>query len=270
MSTRWERISRIARERPCEPRLVPEPNRVAAPSTRFEGAQAEASGLSYWRVERELPAPDWRAALDRALEGRGLDAQERDALEAAGTGGRVVFWDLETCGFSGNPLFLSGLLLVTPESARIVQCLARDYAEERAVIQATCSLLGPSPLLVTFNGKSYDLPFLRERAARFGVPIPRMAGHIDLLHAARRRWRHELEDCRLKTLERRLGKTPRHGDPPGREVPERYHRYVRERDPGVILPVLRHNRLDLATLPAILGALSQPERAPIPANLKQG
>ena len=171
-----------------------------------------------------------------------------------------MFLDLETCGFSGNPLFLVGAVLAGGGRARAVQLLARNYAEEASVIEAALGLFRGRPLLVTFNGKAYDLPFLRDRACRHGMRVVEPAGHLDLLHAARRRWRGGLPDCRLATLERRLLGVVRADDLPGREVPERYHAFVR--GAGSPAPILRHNLTDLATLISILALLHRPPAAP--------
>jgi uncharacterized protein YprB with RNaseH-like and TPR domain len=180
-------------------------------------------------------------------------------MSGAGASGieMALFLDLETCGFAGTPLFLGGALWVEGERAVLVQLLARSYTEEASVIEGLLELLTPRPLLVTFNGKSYDLPFLRDRAIRFGLPPPSPPGHLDLLHAARRRWRDILPDCRLTTLEARLTGRRRGGDVAGSEIPDRYHSFVRDGGMQKLVPILRHNQLDLLTLLALLGSLSK-------------
>ena len=56
--------------------------------------------------------------------------------------------------------------------------------------------------LVTFNGKSFDVPFVRERAVAHRLTPPPHLTHVDLLHASRRRWRDRVPNCKLTTLER--------------------------------------------------------------------
>jgi len=180
---------------------------------------------------------------------------------AAGGWKSLVFIDLETCGFAGTPLFLAGILRWDGSALVLDQYMARTYAEEGAVVDAAVTAVRDR-CAVSFNGKSYDIPFLRERAGRHGMDPPRPRAHLDLLHAARRRWRHRLPDCRLVTLEAALGGRPRTADVPGRDVPERYHAYVRTGRARLIVPVLRHNRDDLLTLVAILSRLDQELPAP--------
>ena len=72
--------------------------------------------------------------------------------------------------------------------------------------------------------------------------------HIDILHHARRRWRKQLPNCRLQTLERHVCRRRRAADIPGHAIPGVYADYVRtgfERDMDT---VLYHNALDLVTL----------------------
>ena len=87
------------------------------------------------------------------------------------------------------------------------------------------------------------------------VPLALPPRHLDLLHPARRRWRGQLCDCRLQTLERHVCRRMRSGDVPSDEVPALYHDYVRHGDPYRLLPVFHHNLLDVITMSEILRAL---------------
>ena len=86
--------------------------------------------------------------------------------------------------------FLAGMLIEEHGRLVSVQVLARDYPEERAMLAAASALLRERQLVVTFNGKSYDVPCFRERCDyhRIRTNVHRMA-HVDVLHAARRRWK---------------------------------------------------------------------------------
>ena len=85
------------------------------------------------------------------------------------------------------------------------QWLARDYSEESAILQAFADRYEQAGVLVTFNGKSFDMSMIRERCAFHAVELPhRRVPHLDLLHESRKRWRGEVPNCRLQTLERHL------------------------------------------------------------------
>lgn len=160
-----------------------------------------------------------------------------------------LFLDLETLGFVGRPLFLVGLLHATgPGTGRLVQLLARDYAEEEDALRYFAEKYAAFPAWVTFNGKSFDVPSLRLRCAYHRLKAPGPQQHVDLLHIARRHFRGVLPDCRLKTLEARVCGRHRLDDLDGSRVPDAYHRYVRDGDPTRLEPILRHNVEDLITL----------------------
>jgi uncharacterized protein YprB with RNaseH-like and TPR domain len=136
------------------------------------------------------------------------------------------------------------------------QFLARNYAEESAVIASFGETLAACRALVTFNGKSFDVPYIRTRAVANGVPFSCGLGHVDLLHVARRTWRSVLPNCKLQTLETMVcGHQPRYGDIPGSEIGDAYHAFVRTGNAWQIAQILKHNMLDLVTLAEILMAL---------------
>ena len=160
----------------------------------------------------------------------------------------VVFMDIETTGLSSSPLFLIGIMLWHGSGFEVRQFLARDYAEEAAVVGMFVDACVDKRLLVTFNGKSFDFPFIRARAAANGITFRLDPVHLDLLHESRRIWRGSLPDCKLQTLERHVCQRNRHGDIPGAEIPDAYHAYVRTANAAQIVEVLKHNMLDLVTL----------------------
>lgn len=235
-----------------------------------------------WLHER--PLAGW-SGVDPGLEARlaGLLAAEPPAdmaedpalraLRASGPGGGF-YLDLETTGLAGMPVFLAGVLAPgplpgtptepdDPPGMRFRLYLARDYREEAPLLEALAAEFSAWPTVITYNGKSYDLPYLRERAARLRVRLPAAAAHLDLLHPARRRWSGRLPDCRLTTLEWHLCGRRRVGDIPGSEIPAAYHRWVQERDPRPLLPVFRHNIVDLYTLAEVTGRVLE-EPWPLP------
>jgi len=172
----------------------------------------------------------------------------------------VVCIDIESLGFIGRPLFLIGALHAAGREGCLTQYLARDYSEEEAVLRAFLDEAAAAPLWITFNGRTFDLPFLALRAAYFRLDPPRPGRHIDLLPVARRRWGARLPDCRLQTLERAIcGRPPRRDDLPGGEIPTAYHAFVRTREPWEMLRVLQHNSDDLTTLLALLRAAQADE-----------
>jgi len=260
------------------------------------GAQSEESGHAAGRparkrrsrgeglgVEAFLPGGEWRdergavfvhERLRSEIERRGAhwgrlgEPPEEEAalreLSAAGLA-RALFLDLETGGLASSPVFLAGTMHWNGEDFVLRQYFARHYGEEAALLRAVAAQARGFDFLVTFNGKSYDAPFLAGRGVVHGVPIALPLKHLDLLHPSRRRWKERLADFRLTTLELHVCRRRRSGDVPGEEVPGLYHDYVRNGDPYRLIPVFHHNMLDVITMAEILGALCSAE-----ATLRHG
>ena len=168
--------------------------------------------------------------------------------------------DTETAGFHGRPLFLVGMVRWDGKDLLLSQCVARDYSEEAGVLAQLAELLPRIELLISFNGKAFDWPFVRDRMIYHRLPCQPSFAHLDLLHPSRRRWRSELPNCKLQTLERYLSGRWRSGDLPSADIPQRYHDFVREQDARLIAPVFHHNRLDLITMIELLVALAGGDR----------
>lgn len=162
---------------------------------------------------------------------------------------RTLFLDLETCGLAGAPIFLVGLIRSTPEGLVLDQLLARSYAEERAILTSLETHVTECDVLVTFNGRSFDWPMVQDRRVFHRMPSGRaVLPHVDLLIHARQRWRTQVPNCRLQTLERFLCRRMRQGDIPGSQIPAAYHQFVRTGDARQLRNILHHNALDLVTL----------------------
>jgi len=168
---------------------------------------------------------------------------------------QVAMIDLETTGLHGRPLFLVGVMSCEAGELVVRQYFARDYSEERALLWQVQEALAPAQVLVTFNGRAFDLPYLHDRMSYHRLPPRRPCDQVDLLHPCRRRWRRSLPNCRLQTLERHLCRRFRVGDIPGCLIPQRYHEFVHSGDPRLISPVFQHNRLDLVAMAELLVAL---------------
>lgn len=198
----------------------------------------------YARIENDALKPTWE--LGGAL-----------LAELRGRAPRALFLDLETTGLHGSVLFLAGLMTPVAEDFVVRQLFARDYSEEKALLHEAKRALESCDMIVSFNGKSYDVPFLKERAAYHRLDLSCVSGkhHLDLLHWSRRKWKGTVTDCRLKTLEWEICRQRRWGDVPGDQIPGIYHRYVRTGDPYQLVPVFHHNVLDLVTMVEVMNKL---------------
>ena len=172
---------------------------------------------------------------------------------------KMLFLDLETCGLSGCPVFLAGVALMGEGDVVLRQLFARDYAEERALLAEVGRLMDEADFLVTFNGKTFDVPFLRDRAIHHRMQLPFSIPHLDLVWMVRRRWKRQLPDCKLKTLEWRVLRRRRAGDVWGYEIPGLYHDYVQNGQPHRLIPIFHHNMLDVVAMVELIPAVFDPE-----------
>jgi len=174
---------------------------------------------------------------------------------------RLVFLDTETTGLAGGTgtcAFLIGIGTVEGKQFLIRQYFLRDYPEEKAVLEDLAKVLASSEGLVTYNGKTFDVPLLETRyaLARLKSPFDGML-HFDALHPARRLWRLRLESCKLTDLENAVLGIAREGDVPGSEIPGIYFDYLRTGDARGLQPVFYHNALDIITLAAVTVELAR-------------
>jgi uncharacterized protein YprB with RNaseH-like and TPR domain len=172
-----------------------------------------------------------------------------------------VFLDTETSGLAGGTgtyAFLIGVGRFTADGFLLSQFFMRDPYEEPAQLAALQSALTDCEVLVTYNGKSFDVPLLNSRFVVNGEPPPLNSyTHIDLLHIARRIWRDRLESRTLGSIEANILELPRtEEDIPGWMVPTIYFDYIRSGDARPITNVLYHNAMDIISLASLLNRVS--------------
>ena len=176
---------------------------------------------------------------------------------------QCLFLDTETTGLAGGAgtvVFMVGLGFFDNAEFVLEQIFLRCYAEEPAALVHTAQRLQEHPQLVTFVGKSFDRHRIAARMAvhklRSGVLTSR---HLDLYYMARRRWRDQLPDVKLQTVERfKLG-VQRVDDMPGSAAPIAFLDWIRD-GTGAVDRVFEHNRLDVLTLVTLMAALGRPDR----------
>jgi hypothetical protein len=174
---------------------------------------------------------------------------------------RLVYLDTETTGLAGGTgtcAFLIGVGTVEGTQFVVRQFFLRDYPEEKAVLRALAEILDAFEGLVTYNGKTFDVPLLETRyaLARLKSPFGRLL-HLDALHPARRLWKLRLESCKLTDLESAVLGIGREGDVAGSEIPGIYFDYLRTGDARGLQPVFYHNALDIMTLAAVTVELAR-------------
>jgi len=207
----------------------------------------------YVVVEQMLPLPP--ALAWDPLEPGWLAGAPGEALDEQG----LCFFDTETTGLNGgvgNHAFLVALGWRIGTSMLMRQYVLADPGLELPFLEAVAADIGASGALVSYNGKTFDVPVLEGRLllSRRSADCLRRP-HLDLLHPSRRLFKARLGACNLQNIEARVLGRDRGDDIPGFLIPETYFSYLRHRDPTVLREVLSHNRQDVVSLSLLLDHL---------------
>jgi hypothetical protein len=243
---------------------MPEPSTLSSRSLTERLAAFRAPA----RAARPVPAADdrlatlarWFGARTAVVEdGRALVIERRttlpvDAARWLAATPRTAYFDTETTGLStgaGTVIFLAGVAILDGTTVTVRQFLLPDYPYERPLLRALLAELAAAERLVTYNGRTFDVPMLAARLTFHGLfrehsRIP--ATHDDLLPTARRLFRRPLGGARLADVESGVLGVRRTADCPGSEVPARYFGYLSGGSPDILAVVLDHNFQDVVSL----------------------
>jgi uncharacterized protein len=219
-------------------------------------------------VRNWFSTPEFVAPHSTCLQ---LLCQQRDEVISRRTRAALenpekwLFLDTETTGLAGGTgtyAFLIGLAWWDAGGLQVEQLFMRDFAEEHSVLHQLAARLTERPVLVTFNGKTFDWPLLENRFRMTrSIAVPALAAHLDLLHPARALWKFRLGTVRLTDLEREVLNPTllgwcREGDVSSKFIPQFYFDYLRGGPPEPLLGVARHNQMDLRGLGALFGKIN--------------
>ncbi len=222
----------------------------------------EHVSVSNWFSTPEFAAPS-TATLELLCRTRDV-AHSKRTQAALSDPAKWLFLDTETTGLSGGTgtyAFLIGLAWWDSAGLQVEQFFMRDFHEEHSILHELSARLSERPVLITFNGKSFDWPLLENRFTMTrSIATPRLAAHLDLLHPARALWKLRLGSVRLVDLERDVLDAPRLGwhreeDVLSSLIPQHYFDYLRGGPAAPLAAVVRHNQMDLRGLAAIMGRI---------------
>lgn len=174
---------------------------------------------------------------------------------------RALFVDTETTGLGGGAgtiAFLVGLAAFEGETLVLEQFLLRTPAEERPLLEAVAQRFDAASLVITFNGKAFDVPLLAGRCVMNRLPQLSERPHLDLLHVARRLHRARIQTCTLKAIESEVLGFVRDADIDGGEVAPRYFHFLRTGDESPLRTVVDHNAWDVVSMAALVGLYGEP------------
>ncbi len=160
--------------------------------------------------------------------------------------------DTETTGLAGGTgtyPFIIGIGFWQENRFVVRQYILRDFFEEPAQLDAFKSDLLSATSILTYNGKTFDMPLLRTRFRINRMEIPFNDHlHFDFVHPCRRLFRRHFDSLNLTSLEEKILGFEREDDVPSHIIPRIYFDYLQNRDETLLLPILNHNRNDIVSL----------------------
>jgi len=182
-----------------------------------------------------------------------------------------LFIDIETLGIYDSPMFMVGFGFFKEHKFEIHILFARTLEEEIAVCEHLKNIVLPRfKCFVSYNGKSFDIPFISNRFLYFFNENPMIFPdeipykksntkfhHIDLYHNCRRVYRNEFKSFSLTNIEQKLLGLFRNNEIPSELMGECYRKFLKdpERYTGLMKECIEHNYFDVYSLPLILKKL---------------
>ena len=270
-----DKFARLRALKPARPVAIrTEKSALRAPSEEDAIARLLGAGVAANRFGEHLAVRNWYStpeysepsSLTLDLLSRTRDeCISRKTRAALSDPEKWMFLDTETTGLAGGTgtyAFLIGLAWWDAGGLQVEQFFMRDFTEEHSLLQELAARIAERPVLITFNGKSFDWPLLESRFAMTRtIAAPKLAAHLDLLHPARALWKLRLGSVRLVELEEqvlgaeRLG-WHRDGDVRSALIPQHYFDYLRGGCAAPLAGVVKHNQMDLRGLAALFGKIN--------------
>src|SRR6267143_1726963 len=274
MASAADRFSRVAALKPARP-MPARPAAIRTPGEEDVLGRLLGAGVATNHFGEHLAVRNWFSTPEFAdpssttlellsrTRDESVSCKTRAALEDPG---KWLFLDTETTGLAGGTgtyAFLIGLAWWDAGGLQAEQFFMRDFVEEHSLLQELSQRVAERPVLVTFNGKSFDWPLLENRFTMTrSIAVPKLAAHLDLLHPARALWKLRLGSVRLVELERHVIDAPRLGwhrenDVAPALIPQYYFDYLRGGPADPLAGVVRHNQMDLRGLAALFGKINE-------------
>lgn len=246
---------------------VDHPHRIEAV---IQGSNIETVYGKVFVTHKHYPTNHWHGDVAVCSEGD-LDilAQWCDTPRITRPGRQnIVFLDTETSGLAGGTgtyVFLIGIGYQTEVGFESLQFFMQDPGQESALLASLDQWLAKFDAIVTFNGKSFDVPLLNTRFLMNGISPPfERFEHVDVLQIARKLWRDRLPSRALGELEKAIvGFYRTTEDIPGWMIPQIYFDYLNTGDARPLASVFYHNLIDILTLAALFGHIGEMLKDPL-------
>ena len=182
-----------------------------------------------------------------------------------------LFLDIETLGIIDSPVIIVGIGFFKHDKFKISIYFVRELEEEIAIYEHLRTKILPNfKCFITYNGKTFDIPYLANRFLYFFDENPMISKedqpyeksntkfhHIDLYHHCRRLFKGRFSNYTLTNMEENLLRLNRDNTLPSNLVGLCYRKYKEnpKRYIGLIKEIVEHNYYDIYSMPLILKKL---------------
>ena len=175
---------------------------------------------------------------------------------------KILFFDIETTGLSPerSHLYLIGCAREEQGQWILRQWFAQNSSEEFAILEQFLSVVKDCRLLVSYNGASFDLPYLRQKCRAYLLPDAFQPLPMTDLYRELKPLRKllALPQLRQADVERWLG-LYRDDCYNGKELITVYRRYQKNQDRELLSALLLHNREDVEGMTVCTAMLAYPD-----------
>ncbi len=159
-----------------------------------------------------------------------------------------IILDIESTGLSPkySAIYMIGLIYKEDEETKFEQWFANKKEDEYEILFSLFKLI-KNKCIITYNGDSFDMPFIKKRADIYGLDCPAYTS-IDLIKPSRKiKNLLGIENVKLKTIENYFGYF-REDTFTGGMLIELYYAYLENYDEKLKQVILLHNYDDLLGL----------------------
>ncbi len=176
---------------------------------------------------------------------------------------KIGVLDIETTGLSphNSHFILGGLLLYTDKGVTVKQYFAESLAEEKQTLLAFLEDVKHLDVIITYNGKHFDLKYLRTRMSQLGILEDyQFPFNLDLYlvlngHSSLRKL---LPNLKQKTVENFMGLwASRTDEISGADSVDMYYQFLQTKSSELRHLILLHNRDDVLQLSQLLPVLEK-------------
>lgn len=165
-----------------------------------------------------------------------------------------IYLDIETTGLKRNSdyAWVIGTAFVKEDRIESKQIFIKSKDDEKESLLYLNELLKNKQRIVTFNGNIFDIPFLNERAAAYGITLNFPQEQYDLYELIRKHNKFlMIKRINLKTAEKFM-RIERNDPLAGKETLTLYKTYVETGYEYLKKSLLNHNYYDIKNLPPLM------------------